>query len=272
MSFCNIVHSLASKTPTIGGAVYISKLIVEGGFLDGLAITFSNRLNVIINSRGCGKTSIIELIRFCLAVEGMTDRFNLIAQKHAIGVLGAGRVTVEINNDGEIILLSRSVEESHVLVNEVEKPIILSQNEIEEIGLDQKGKLKIVDMFVNNLNEHRDVEDRFYPLVRSVTEEINSLKAEIDSLSNSVQATHEQEDELKRLIDQQKSYLKLHMVAEKDQAELQIETQKLTELKVQKDSCDRGFNFFRELQEKLNDLSSGIQNKSIFSPLKRSLS
>ena len=45
--------------------MYIQRVQVDEGFLDGLDITFTSGLNAIIGSRGTGKTSLIELIRFC---------------------------------------------------------------------------------------------------------------------------------------------------------------------------------------------------------------
>lgn len=49
--------------------MYIERLQVEEGFLDGLDITFSPSLNTIILSRDTGKRSVLELIHFCLTVK-----------------------------------------------------------------------------------------------------------------------------------------------------------------------------------------------------------
>ena len=47
--------------------MHIERLQVEAeGFLSGLDVQFVEGLNVIIGARGTGKTSIVELIRFCL--------------------------------------------------------------------------------------------------------------------------------------------------------------------------------------------------------------
>ena len=52
--------------------LWIERLEVEGGFLDGLDLEFAPGLNTIIGARGTGKTSIIELIRFCVGAPAMT--------------------------------------------------------------------------------------------------------------------------------------------------------------------------------------------------------
>ena len=54
----------------------IERIQVEEGFLDGLDLTFVSGLNVLIGPRGSGKTSVIELIRFCLDVKGITEVRN----------------------------------------------------------------------------------------------------------------------------------------------------------------------------------------------------
>ena len=52
--------------------MYIERVQIEEGFLDGLDVSFTRGLNVIIGERGTGKTSLIELVRFCLDVQGYT--------------------------------------------------------------------------------------------------------------------------------------------------------------------------------------------------------
>ena len=48
----------------------IRRMQVEGGFLDGLDLRFEPGLNVLIGGRGTGKSSIIELIRYCFDQHG----------------------------------------------------------------------------------------------------------------------------------------------------------------------------------------------------------
>jgi hypothetical protein len=42
----------------------ILSLEVEGGFLDGTRLDFSDGLNCIIGGRGTGKTTVVEFIRY----------------------------------------------------------------------------------------------------------------------------------------------------------------------------------------------------------------
>jgi predicted ATP-dependent endonuclease of OLD family len=80
--------------------VLIESIRVEGGILDKFEQKFSPKLNVLIGGRGTGKSSVIELLRFCLGAESYTDDSETDAAEHALGVLGDGRVTV-ILRDGD---------------------------------------------------------------------------------------------------------------------------------------------------------------------------
>ena len=53
-----------------GGKMIIERIQIEEGFLNGFDVWLRPGLNVVIGARGTGKTTLIELIRFCLAVDG----------------------------------------------------------------------------------------------------------------------------------------------------------------------------------------------------------
>ncbi|MGH2939579.1 MAG: AAA family ATPase, partial [Solirubrobacterales bacterium] len=79
----------------------LDRLEVSGGFLDGLGLSFLSGLNVLIGSRGAGKTSVLELIRFALGVPAMTSEAEEAARKQAFAVLGDGTVTLYATVQGE---------------------------------------------------------------------------------------------------------------------------------------------------------------------------
>src|SRR5262245_3301880 len=85
----------------------IGRLQVEEGFLDGLDLPFSEGLNVLVGPRGVGKTSIIEIVRYCLDVPALTERFAKEARDHARSILGDGRVIVTCSLGAERFLLTR---------------------------------------------------------------------------------------------------------------------------------------------------------------------
>ena len=67
----------------------IERVQIEEGFLDGLDVSFKRGLNVVIGERGTGKTSLIELIRFCLMAEGYTPESAKRSRDHALSILGS---------------------------------------------------------------------------------------------------------------------------------------------------------------------------------------
>ena len=74
--------------------MHIERIQVEEGFLDGLDLELVPGLNVIIGARGTGKTSLIELIRFCLGVAPFTETAQMRASSTAKSVLGSGQLVV----------------------------------------------------------------------------------------------------------------------------------------------------------------------------------
>jgi predicted ATP-binding protein involved in virulence len=118
----------------------IRRLQVEEGFLDGLDLTFDEGLNVLIGPRGTGKTSIIEVIRFCLGIPALTENASVQSREHALSILGSGRATVTLQSGSEMFAVSRTAEHSTGGVEfGVTAPLILSQNEIESVGLSLTG-------------------------------------------------------------------------------------------------------------------------------------
>jgi len=45
----------------------------EGGFLDGTRIHFNGNLNVLIGGRGTGKSTIIESLRYAMALDPLGE-------------------------------------------------------------------------------------------------------------------------------------------------------------------------------------------------------
>src|SRR4051794_21401934 len=100
---------------------------VNGGFLDGLDLDFSNGLNVLIGPRGVGKTSIIELIRFALGGANYVEDSSSESRDHALAVLRDGEVNVVIENNGAIHKFSRAAEDPAPSAFRFPPPIIFSQ-------------------------------------------------------------------------------------------------------------------------------------------------
>jgi hypothetical protein len=180
--------------PDVNGVspLYIERLAVEEGFLDGLELSFQPGLNVLIGPRGVGKTSVVELLRFCIDAPAMTDRFARASRDHALSVLGKGRVTVTYAIDGDRFTISRRAFDEHPEGESMPTgrwPIILAQNEIESVGLDARGRLRLIDGFRGDGTEDLRKE-------RAALSNIDSISKEVQELADEIALLEDQTSEL----------------------------------------------------------------------------
>ncbi|MBB4638930.1 AAA family ATPase [Longimicrobium terrae] len=161
----------------------IERLQVDEGFLDGLDLRLADGLNVLIGPRGAGKTSIIELVRFCLAAPGFSDRSKAQAKEHALSVLGSGQVTITLSTDEGPATVVRTASDAEPRVSgRFEKPLIFSQNEIETIGLIASSRLNLIDFFRTDRDKLRESATHARAEVRSLMSEMRALAQEITEL------------------------------------------------------------------------------------------
>ena len=161
----------------------IERIQVEEGFLDGLDIGFARGLNVIIGERGTGKTSLIELIRFCLMAEGYTPESAKRSRDHALSILGSGQVTVTLlDGDRKVLVTRTAADEKARTFGKIATPIVLSQTEIENVGLQADGRLRLLDSFTGFGQNENESESGKVSKVCSLTAEVETLRREIDEL------------------------------------------------------------------------------------------
>ncbi len=116
--------------------------LLQIGFFQGRSRT--DGLNVLIGARGAGKTSALELIRFGLGLPAITEGGRGGPQTGASGARrrdGDPYCSVE----GDPLVFNRSGFDEAPLASRSYRagmPLIISQNEIEEIGLDPRGGAK----------------------------------------------------------------------------------------------------------------------------------
>lgn len=167
--------------------MHIERVQIEEGFLDGLDVSFARGLNVIIGERGTGKTSLIELIRFSLGVEGFTPDSTKRSRDHALSVLGSGQVTITLSDGERQVLVTRTAaDESPHASGTLVRPIVFSQTEIETVGLQAQGRLRLLDSFIGDQKDVEAQESGTISEVRSLTAELEALRREIDELVRQV--------------------------------------------------------------------------------------
>lgn len=169
--------------------MWIEAIRVEGGMLDGFEQKFAQGLNVLIGGRGTGKSSVIELVRFCLGATSYTDSGQQHSTEHALGVLGDGKVIVTVNDGQQRFDLSRTAQDDEPeadLTND--SPFVFSQSEIETIGLHAHSRLRLLDDFVQSEVSRKASELPLVSKIRSSTTEIKALLAEIDDIKEKTAA------------------------------------------------------------------------------------
>lgn len=190
--------------------MWIKNVSIVGGVLDGFNEDFDAALNVLIGGRGTGKSSVIEIIRFCLGASSYTTVSEKESAEHALGVLGEGRVTITLADGKDQILVSRTALDN---VPETDgpylPPFVFSQSEIESIGLQASSRLRLIDGFLHadeRLNQDQAVISR----VKSITAEIRSLLAEIDDLDEKTAELPKQIAQLAMLTAQRTAQSSVH--------------------------------------------------------------
>lgn len=162
----------------------IQRLQIEGGFLDGFDVKFSSGLNVLIGARGTGKTSVIELIRFALASRNHTTEAGVRSSEHADAVLDDGVVTIELSDLLDTVTVTRAAGQDEPQANgQFEKPLVFSQTEIENVGLSDSGRLRLLDGFVSGGVALASEEAAAVAAIRSVFKEIASAEADRANLA-----------------------------------------------------------------------------------------
>ena len=179
--------------------MFIERVQVEEGFLDGLDVVFSPGLNVVIGARGTGKTSLIEMIKFCLDVKGHTLETSRRSFDHALSVLGTGQVIVTISDGNRRIVVTRTARDPSPRSSEpYVAPLVFSQTEIESVGLQANGRLRLLSGFAPSGVDFAADRDAAAE-ARSLTVQAATIRREVEGLRHHVADIPEIEAELARL-------------------------------------------------------------------------
>ena len=162
--------------------MWISRVRVTGGFLEGLDVRLERGLNVIVGPRGAGKTTLLEILRHALALpdsDNEKTRERLI--RHA---LGAGEVIVELASDTgaeRLVVDAAGGGRRPDLTSAV--ALMLGQNELEEIADSPLRRLALIDRRSGMMPTRVD---------STTTSDVSKLTPQIWSLTNQSQQLDEQ--------------------------------------------------------------------------------
>jgi chromosome segregation protein len=199
---------------------------VEGGFLDHLALRFSDDLTTLIGGRGAGKSAILETLRYGLGGEPYSDqseRMSLIG--NALG--SGGRVRLVFERPGverqryevtrvfgqqprvTCLATGTTMEVPALeLFGPGGSPVILLQREIQAVARDDSFRLRLLDEIIGDEARQADV------VVRHTLDELRRNARDTEELERQVAKRSEYAERLSRL-DADIAYYEQQGVAEK---------------------------------------------------------
>ena len=238
--------------------MHIERVQIEEGFLDGLDVSFVRGLNVIIGERGTGKTSLIELVRFCLGVQNYTSDSAKRSLDHALSILGSGQVTVTLADGEHKVLVTRTAsDDSPRTSGPYVRPIIFSQTEIETVGLQAQGRLRLLDSFDGDQKSVDDIESEAASEVRSLTAEAEALRREIDELSHQVEELPALNKQIAELRPKEQELAKVSADATEKKGQLDIISANIATTAVGVSAIERFHQSVSRWQSSLSSVASG---------------
>lgn len=202
--------------------MYIKRLTVEReGFLAGTEIEFVPGLNVIIGARGTGKTSVIELIRYCLGAGGFTDDAVERGTQQARAILQGGAVSIEVDGPGGPHSYTRS-SDGHVTSTSPDLPrcTVLAQNEVEAVGAQASGRIHLLDRYRDRTGEQEREIELLGLELRSLTEQIQTVLAEGSGLTEQLKDAASVRQDLQGAREVQQNLLAQAQATDSDKANL----------------------------------------------------
>ena len=235
----------------------LDRVQIEEGFLDGLDVSFASGLNVVIGERGTGKTSLIELVRFCLGVEGYTSDSTKRSLDHARSTLGSGQVTVTLSDGEQRILVTRTASDKSPRASApYDRPIIFSQTEIETVGLRAQGRVRLLDSFGGGQNDSLARESEAASEVRSLTAEAEAFRREIDKIANQAEGISALDEEIAELVPHEQELAKVSEDANDKKNRLDAMSADIAAFAVSVGAIERFHQALSTWQSSLSTLSS----------------
>ena len=223
--------------------MHIRRIQVEEGFLEGADISFSDGLNTIIGARGTGKTSVLELIRYCLGAPSFTKEASKISYDHALAILGGGQVTVTLQDkEGEVIVTrsgSSSSTSSPRSSGHFEAPLIMSQTEVESVGLHSGGRLSLIDSFIARSKNVFQQEGALVGEIKSTTSQLESLLRDKQDLDEKLSGLKKIDEALLGLAEKEKAIAGFSEALSLKKSNLDLISNQTTKLSIADSYVDR---------------------------------
>jgi len=235
--------------------MYVKKLQVEDGFLNNLNINFERGLNAIIGARGTGKTSIIELIRYCLGIDSTSKELTKKIIEHVGSILAEGSVVLTLADEKSLEELNINKTFGYELESEYnfkDHVIIFSQTEIENIGMEATGRLSLIDGFIPNKKKFIEKENEIKNKFKIHYRKIKEVENIVDDLSQKVKNKDDVEKQIKELKEKIHSSMVMTDELKSKTAQLDFLNNKLSEYKINYEKVVENKNKIYEWYDLIN--------------------
>lgn len=157
--------------------MWISRIRVTGGFLNGLDVSLNQGLNVVVGPRGAGKTTLLELLRHAVGAQHADQSQAAVRSRQSFleAVLGPGEVIVDVESDDggrHLVVDATGGGQRQDLSQSV---LVLGQNELEEIASDAPSRLNLLDLRTGAANALPDRN-----AIEILTGEVFDVRAELE--------------------------------------------------------------------------------------------
>ena len=238
--------------------MHIERIQVDDGFLDGLDLSLSPGLNVVIGARGSGKTSLVELIRFCLGAPFITRDAKERGFQQALSVLQGGQITITLSDGSDRIQFIRSAaDRGPRSTGPVPDTTVLAQGEIEAVGYQASGRLYLIDRLRPERTASERRSDHLTAEIASLTIEIRDLHLEIDDMEETLLEYQGVAQELQQALTLQESALESAKATSTDRDQLARLQVVSSQIKVRSDVYGRSLDELTSLDRALARLEAG---------------
>lgn len=186
----------------------------EGGFLDGTKVHFNNNLNVLVGGRGTGKSTIIESLRYVLALDPLGEDARKAHESVVKQVLKPGTkisLLVRSHHPSErCYTIERTIPNPSVVKDETGKVLVLAprdvvrgvevfgQHEISELTKSPEKLTLLLDRFVEHDSSTVSPKSRLRADLERSRSGIANVQREIKLVDERLAALPSLEETLKR--------------------------------------------------------------------------
>jgi len=186
----------------------------EGGFLDGTKLHFNNNLNVLVGGRGTGKSTIIESLRYVLALDPLGEDARKAYESVVKQVLKPGTkisLLVRSHHPSErCYTIERTIPNPSVVKDETGKVLVLAprdvvrgvevfgQHEISELTKSPEKLTLLLDRFVERDSSAASRKSRLQADLERSRSGIANVQREIKLVDDRLAALPSLEETLKR--------------------------------------------------------------------------